>query len=316
MSVVVASHARALRVRWLLNALEEQTLAPEDWEVVVVHDYEPATAERFIASHPLARTGRLRNFTIEPGTGSPARQRNVGWRAARGRTIAFTDDDCRPEPDWLERLLAAEGRAPGSVVQGATRPDPFERAILAAPHPRTLSIDPVGPFAETANILYPRALLERLGGFDERAITGEDMGLWISARRAGVTIVPASDAIVNHAIESYPLPGILRLNLKWRHLAYLVKRHPEVRRDLTLRVFWDFDHLLITGAVVGVLSARRRRALLALAGPYVVRASRRRGTSPAGRAVALAELPGQAVRQLAEVLGLVIGSVRHRTLLL
>ena len=38
-SVVVPSHARRLRLRWLLNALEEQTLAPERFEVIVVHDY-------------------------------------------------------------------------------------------------------------------------------------------------------------------------------------------------------------------------------------------------------------------------------------
>src|SRR3954451_1749725 len=97
-SVVVASHARHLRLRWLLNALEEQTLAPEHWDVEVVHDYPAAVAERVIERHPLAEAGRLRHVTIEPGTGSPSRQRNIGWRGARGELIAFTDDDCRPEP--------------------------------------------------------------------------------------------------------------------------------------------------------------------------------------------------------------------------
>ena len=71
--------------------------------------------------------------------------------------MAFTDDDCRPEPGWLEALVAAARRAPGSVVQGLTRPDPLEAAVLAAPHVRTLSIEPVGPFAQTCNIVYPRA---------------------------------------------------------------------------------------------------------------------------------------------------------------
>jgi glycosyltransferase involved in cell wall biosynthesis len=315
-SVVVASHARHLRLRWLLNALEEQTLDRDEWDVVVVHDYPAHTAGRVIEGHPLAEAGVLRHMAIEPGTGSPSRQRNIGWRAARGELVAFTDDDCRPEPDWLERLLATARATPGQVVQGRTRPEPLESDVLKAPHVRTLSVKPVGPYAQTANILYPRDLLERLDGFDERAIAGEDVGLSLRARRAGATVVAAPDAVVNHAIESHTLPGILRQNLKWRHLAYLAKQHPEMRREFPLRVFWDADHLRTTAALAGVLGAARSRPLLALAAPYVVHSMNRRGTALRSRAISAAEIPGQAVRQVAEVAGLVAGSVRHRTLVL
>ncbi len=315
LSVVVASHGRPLRLRWLLNALEEQSL-PEPWEVVVVHDYDAATTARVLGRHRIGAAGVLRHIAIEPGTGSPARQRNIGWRAARGELIAFTDDDCRPEREWLERLTVAARSLPGEIVQGTTHPDPYEHAILAAPHVRTLLIDPVGPFAQTCNILYPRALLERLEGFDERAVAGEDVELSLRARAAGARVWPAADALVYHAIESHTLPGILIQNLKWRYLAYLVKKHPELRRELTLRVFWDADHLWVTAAAVGLTAARRRPGMLALAAPYVLSSSRRRGRGPRARALVVAEMPGQAVRQLAEVLGLAAGSVRHRTLVL
>jgi glycosyltransferase involved in cell wall biosynthesis len=314
-SAVVASHGRALRLRWLLNALEEQTLR-EPWELVVVHDYDEPTAARALGSHPLARDGMLRAIPIAPGTGSPARQRNLGWRAARAPLVAFTDDDCRPEPDWLERLLAAAGAQPERVVQGRVRPDPLETAILAAPHVRTLWIDPVGPYVQTANVLYPRALLERLGGFDERAIAGEDVELSLRARALGVAIAGAPEAIVNHAVESHPLPGIVRQNWKWRHLAYLVKCHPEFRREMPMRIFWDEEHLRTTAAMVGLLGARRRPVLLVLAVPYARRALARRGPQPRRRALALAELPGQLTRQAAEVAGMAAGSARYRTFVL
>jgi GT2 family glycosyltransferase len=315
-SVVVASHGRHLRLRWLLNALEEQTLQRGLWEVVVVHDYDRATAKRVIDAHPLNEAGTLRAIAIPAGTGTPARQRNLGWRTAAGELIAFTDDDCRPEPEWLERLIAAARPAAGTMVQGATRPDPLERRVLAAPHVRTMRIDPVGPYAQTCNILYPRELLERLDGFDDRAVTGEDVGLSLRARAAGARITPAPDAVVNHAVESHTLPGILRQNLKWRHLAYLAKRHPEMRRELPLGVFWDSEHLWTTTALVGVVGARWNRGLLALTAPYAVRASRRRGRGLRALTIALVEMPGQAVRQVAEVLGLAVGSLRHRTFLL
>jgi GT2 family glycosyltransferase len=315
--VVIASHARHLRLRWLLNALEGQTLPLDQWDVVVVHDYDASTAERVIERHQLAEAGVLRHITIEPGTGSPSRQRNIGWRSADGELIAFTDDDCRPEPDWLERMVEEAHRAPGRIVQGRTRPEPNERELLAAPHVRTLQIDPVGPYAQTANILYPRALLERLGGLDERAIAGEDVGLSLRARRAGVDITAAPEAIVNHAVESHTLPGAVRQNWKWRHLAYLVKLHPEFRRELPLRVFWDEHHMRATGALVGLVGAASGKpVLLACAAPYVRHGLRRRGRAPRQTVLAAAELPGQAARQIAEVLGLMVGSARHGTLVL
>src|SRR3954463_4274307 len=100
-SVVVPSHERPLRLRWLLNALEEQTLDRDRWELVVVHDSRGDETERLLDEHPLHAAGVLRHRRLEAGTGSPSRQRNVGWRMARAPLIAFTDDDCRPEPEWL-----------------------------------------------------------------------------------------------------------------------------------------------------------------------------------------------------------------------
>lgn len=314
-SVVVASHARKLRLLWLLNALEEQTLA-EPWELILVHTYRPEIIEDVVSSHPLARRGVLRQTAVDASSGSPALQRNLGWRQALGELIAFVDDDCRPEPVWLERLVETERRHPGAIVQGTTSPDPLEMAITRAPHVRTMTIQPVGPYAQTCNILYPRELLHRLDGFDERAIAGEDVGLSLRARATGRAIEAAPDAVVYHAVESHTLPGIVKLNLKWRHLAYLVKRHPEFREQLELRLFWDRDHLYTCGALLGLAGARRHPLLASLAIPHFVRSLGRRGTGLANRTVSAFEAPGQLVRQAAEVLGLAAGSIRHQTFVL
>jgi glycosyltransferase involved in cell wall biosynthesis len=315
-SVVIASHGRPVRLRWLLNALEDQTLASDRWETIVVHDYPMAVTERVIRQHPLHEEDRLREKAILPGTGSPARQRNIGWQMAEGERIAFIDDDCRPEADWLATLLEEAQRAPDAIVQGTTRPDPLESAILAAPHVRTMFIDPVGPFAQTCNILYPHRLLQQLDGFDETAITGEDVELSLRARALGVAVVPAAEAVVNHAVESHTLPGIVRQNLKWRHLAYLAKQHPELRASIPLRVFWDGDHLWTTLALLGLVGRELSPWLLTLSVPYILRAAGRRGSGGRQVATALAEVPGQAIRQAAEVAGLIAGSLRHRTVLL
>src|SRR5687768_188120 len=161
-SVVVASHDRRVRLRWLLNALEAQTLDAARWEVVVGHDSRGPETEALLRGHPLAATGRLRHVALPPGSAPPGANRNAALRLARGEIVAFTDDDCRPPADWLERALAAARRHPGAVVQGTTHPDPDEMELARAPHHESQHITPPVPLAQTCNILYPRSLVERL----------------------------------------------------------------------------------------------------------------------------------------------------------
>jgi GT2 family glycosyltransferase len=317
-SVVVPSHERPLRLRWLLNALEEQTLERERWELVVVHDSRGEETEQLLTEHPLALAGVLCHRRLEAGTGTPARQRNVGWRMARAPLVAFTDDDCRPEPDWLAELLAGARREPGAIVQAAVRPDPFETDVLRATHVRTLEVDPPGPFAQTAGILYPRDAIERAGGFDEGLPTaaGEDTDLALRARAAGVRYVGAPDAVVNHAVEAFGLRGMLRLSWKWRHLPRVIKRHPELRELYPLRVFWRSGHGWLLLAAAGVAAAPRHREAALLAVPYGRDLLRRRGFGKRSRLRAATEAPGKVAVDAVELAALAWGSARHRTLFL
>jgi GT2 family glycosyltransferase len=317
-SVVVPSHERPLRLRWLLNALEGQSLPRERWELVVVHDCRGEETEELLRAHPLAATGMLRHLRLPPGTGLPSRQRNAGWREARAPLTTFTDDDCRPDPEWLARMVEAARQSPGAIVQGRVCPDPFETDILAAPHARTIEVDPPGLFAQTCNVLYPRALLERVGGFEESfpLLAGEDTDLFERARAAGANYVGAPDAVVYHAVESSSLVGAVRRSIRWQHLAYVVKRHPHVRERLTLGVFWRRSHALMALALAGGLAVRRSRPLAVLALPYVVDGVRRRGSHPRGLVRGAVELPGRVVLDATEMATLARGSLRYRTLFL
>jgi GT2 family glycosyltransferase len=318
LSVCVPSHERPLRLRWLLNALAEQTLDRSQWEVVVCDDSRSPQTAALLASHPLAADGTLRVQRLPPGSGgSAARQRNVAWRAARGATVLFTDDDCRPPSDWLAGALAAAGRHPGAIVQGATQPDPDEAHLVAAPHARTQAITPPVPWAQTCNVLYPRAVLEAVGGFEEHMAAGEDTELALRAQATGVAYVGAPEVVTHHAVEAGSLRGKLATIPRWRGLALVVARHPQVREHLVAGIFWRTSHALLPLALFGLLGARRTggRSLLA-AVPYVLSARGSYGPSWRGRARALAEVPGRAVVDVAEIGALARGSVEQRTLIL
>ncbi len=312
LSIVVPSHRRRIRLRWLLNALEDQTLARERFEVIVATTNDELAA--IVTEHPLGARH------VRPHASSPSAQRNAGWRAARSPLILFTDDDCRPDPAWAERMLAAAAEHPGAIVQGATGSDPLEWAVLSSPHARTLRVRPPGPFAQTCNILYPRELLERAGGFDEGfpGPAGEDLDLALRARALGADYVGAPEARVWHAVEGNALPGAVRIAWKWADIPYLVKRHPELRREhrYPLRIFWRTRHFQFALAACGVALARRSRVFALLAGPYLHRLATRRGTKRRDVAASVVEIPSHALVDAVEVGALAWGSVKHRTLVL
>jgi GT2 family glycosyltransferase len=315
-SVVVASHGRPDRLRILLDSLAAQTLAPERWELVVVHTYPPEVSEAVLDGHELAHAGTLRHRAVSVESARPSIQRNIGWRMAGAPLVAFVDDDCRATPEWLESLVTTAGANPGAIVQGATDPEPLEEHFFERPHFSALRIDPPSREAQTCNILYPRELLERIGGIDERAITGEDIDLSLRAKRLGVAHVGERRALVYHAIVPHSMAEKIRTQLKWQHLAYVVKKNPELREWCTMRVWWKDEHLGAVLALIALAGAGRRRWMLAGVLPYLRIERWRHGPSKRQQLRSMRELPAHFVVELAEVGTFVAGSVRYRTVLL
>jgi GT2 family glycosyltransferase len=313
-AVVVPTRNRELRLRWLLDALEEQTLARERFEVVVVHDSTDGT-QALLGEHPLAQAGVLHALRAAPGA-SAAVKRNAGWRAARAPSIAFTDDDCRPPAEWLERALEAAVADPQAIHQGTTVPDPDEHGLLVAPHAYTQNIVPPQPWGQTCNIVYPRNALEQVGGFDERLSGVEDVDLAARARRAGVRYLAAPEVVTYHAVHTPWLPTMLRSARRWADLPAVVKRSPELRRHYPARYFWKWRHFWMIAAACGAAGARADRRTAALALPWLASAMPSYGPGLRSRLRGVTELPGRLAIDVAEVAVLARSSVRHRSMLL
>ena len=104
-SVVVPTCNRQAIFQRCMEALVRQT--HPNYEVIIVDDYStddtPAFMQRFIAEHPEQDVRYLRN-EVHAGA-NPSRNRGV--HEARGEFVAFLDNDCIAEPDWLEHLIAS-----------------------------------------------------------------------------------------------------------------------------------------------------------------------------------------------------------------
>ena len=322
--MVIPTHGRETRLAFALEALAAQTLDPGDFEVIVVRDEGMPGP---FAEAPAALAVRF----LECGRPGVATKRNDGWRAASAPLIAFMDDDCRPAPGWLGKLLEAAGATENDpqemFLQGRTEPDPDEAHLLIG-LARSVAITGPTPWYETCNILYPRRLLGRVGGFDETfglPPWGEDTDLGLRARRAGAVAGYADEALVWHAVHPRPLGGALREAARREHTPRILKRYPSYRRFLKLGVFANEAHAGLTLALTGLVlaSAMRRGGPLlaaAAASPYLAHTFRNflaAGPPTPRRVARLAlHLPPQVTLDAVEVAATLRGAVRYRTLVI
>lgn len=310
-SVVIPTRGRETRLVFVLEALAQQTLSEGRYEVIVVRDEDGA------GPFATAPSGLSLRSLKSAGVSGPTRKRELGWRAAGGRLVVFTDDDCRPHPDWLQTLLARV--SPGestSFVQGRTIPDPDEAHLLYG-LARSQDVRAPSDWYPTCNIAYPRALLERLNGFDESFyFGGEDTDLGIRARANGATRIYEPNAVVFHAVMARTLPAALRDAFRWPSLPLVVRKHPEHRAALYRPWVWKRRHATLVTALAGVIAARRTRLGLMACLPYLSDVLET-PEEPTPKSVArqARHAPAMFATDLAEVIATVSAAVKHRVFL-
>lgn len=175
-SIVLTTYNRPALLKDALASIDSQTL--RDFEVVLVNDHG-APVERLLDKYgfPITYLRQGRNQ-------GPAAARNAAHHLARGHYLVYLDDDDLFLPEHLQTLAGALEEHPDEVVYSdalfiAERIEGESRHVLGEeqryPHDlysyERLLVDnyiPINTFA------WPRALVEEIGGFDERLSGLED----------------------------------------------------------------------------------------------------------------------------------------------
>ena len=165
MSVVVPS-VRSNTVGHTVSAILEQTDA--DWELIVSDQSGTDALVPILERFADPRVRRV----ICPGRGA-SQARNFGVLHAACDIIAFTDDDCRPRPDWLatiRQLFSGEPdlwMATGSLVAPPVKL-PLLHTGTYVPQERRARPSDGGEriYSVTANAAYRRVAFEKAGPFD------------------------------------------------------------------------------------------------------------------------------------------------------
>jgi len=169
------------------------------------------------------------NCIRERGRG-PGAARNAGWRAAQHPLIWFIDADCVAEPDALTLLLphmddATVGGVSGSygiMNEHALLARLIHEEIVARHAAMRREVN----FLATFNVLYRRAVLEQVGGFDERYAKAQDAELAFRVQEAGsrLRFEPRSRVKHFHPEQLLKYLRTQRQHGYWRVLLHLEHR--------------------------------------------------------------------------------------------
>lgn len=204
-SVIIPVFNDGEQLRLCLAALAEQTYERSHFEVIVVDNGSAARdcIKNLVASY----AGTL--FAEEAIVG-PYAARNRGLTLARGEIIAFTDADCRPDPDWIEHGVShLLQRADCGLVAGKVEvlPEDVEKPSLIEAYQMVIGFpqeDHLKTFqgAATANVWTRRAVIDRVGPFDATLKSYGDFEWGSRVFRAGYGQMYAADVVVQHPARS------------------------------------------------------------------------------------------------------------------
>jgi glycosyltransferase involved in cell wall biosynthesis len=183
LSVIIATRNRAYAIPGCLDSIAAAfaSVAPLDAEIVVVDNGSTDTTAEIITAWANANAVPMQSL-FEPQAGL-SRAHNRALLFAQGELLAFTDDDCRMHKDYVIDLLRHDAADTELVLRGGrvelgdptdlpltikTTPDRirWNRRMNSARH------QPITGEINGCNMTMRRALVEKIGPFDERFGSG------------------------------------------------------------------------------------------------------------------------------------------------
>lgn len=195
-SVIVPTYRDWDRLGLLLDSLERQDFAADDFEVIVVNNDpdEPHPASlRLPANSRILTEGRKGSYAA----------RNAGLAVAQGEIVLFTDSDCVADPGWVREGVAYLETLPqaarfGGRIDIEPNPSPtvadVYEAAFAFPQEKYVAAG----WAPTANMGTWRRVMDAVGPFDDAHYSGGDKEWGQRAEAAGFGIGYAADAALIH----------------------------------------------------------------------------------------------------------------------
>src|SRR5712691_11211100 len=278
-SILIASYNRSSSLLKFLHELTRQVVPQGlDWEVLIVDNNSTDGTGKAVAPFVQENPHRFRYF-LETRQGKSAAL-NTGIKESRGEILAFTDDDCLPNPDWLSSIVEEFSADPSLGAIGG-RFELYNKqdkpVSIRTCTQRTLISTPNQLFSLLigCNMAVHRRVCERVQEFDTSLGPGnrtralEDMDFLYRIYKQGFKMVYSPTVLVfhNHGRRSEADVQSLTRNYLIGRGAFYCKHILRGDRDILKISYWEVSSLtkgLLRELFRGHKMYQERRLLWAL----------------------------------------------------
>ncbi len=268
-SVITPTHFRPEKLRALLLSLEHQTLSAEQFEVILVPSPNDSGPENL----PSTRLNlRILSADGDPYGGKSASfKRNSGAQTARAPWLAFIDDDCIADRNWLQQASLRLKNTECQAIEGLTKIPLPEKMTYTYKGLQRLS--QAGGY-QTCNMFYKRDVFLDCGGFDLNfPFYLEDTDLAWTLLDRGQKIVFDNLSIVEHPVPDPDVDRLLFNAYRARLIPYLYRKHSQMFKSQGWRALQRFQWFFLfvhTGLVAWFISTPSVQRLIFIASAVVL----------------------------------------------
>lgn len=202
-SVIIPTYNRPDRVQQCLASLLKLDYRRDRMEIIIVDDGSKTPLDEIISPYQ----NQINITLIRQENSGPAKARNTGALTAKGKFLAFTDDDCTPTSDWLKQLELQFNKQPycliGGTILNALTDNIYTTAsqeIINYLYSYYNANPEESHFFTSNNIAVAKDLFIKVGGFDASfpLAAGEDREFCDRWLHLGYKMIYARDAKVYH----------------------------------------------------------------------------------------------------------------------
>ena len=255
-SVVVCTYNRLEMLKKCLESLREQSY--KNFEVIVVNDASSDGTKVFLDS---IQTLDLTALHHEDNSGlSPSR--NDGIKKARYGLIAFTDDDCIADKDWLLEIKKAFEIGDADFGSGQT-------FLVSKDHqgsfPERIVTNINAKWPKGNNLIIKKAVFEKAGLFDRTMdyYCNDDSEFGIRVISLGFKFISIPSAVVYHQLTYWTSESLLRsarnpsvwVLLKKKYPGHYMHFNPPIKKGWIINGE-DYLHIFAMALVLPILLIR------------------------------------------------------------
>lgn len=253
-SVIIPTRNRKDSLSATIKSIAKLNYPKDQYEIIIVDDGSTDGTDNLVQELKYNLPVTLHYYKQESRGISATK--NVAINNSHGTVLAFTDDDCIIEKTWLKKIVKYFNSSKIGAVGGPDKV-PSTATLLAKciDYSVTSFVGTGGVrqgkavrlakyYPRGCNMAVPKAVIEKVGGFDETLVAGEDIELVYRIKRAGYLVQYAHDAFVWHQRRNSILSFLKQIFLRGYTRTELVRRHKELL---------EFSYLIPSLMVVGFI---------------------------------------------------------------